>query len=475
MSFPGTFITAITKVASAVISLIYDFLWSDKTTEDVEFNNTDFPVNITDAVAISRDGKTAVFRVDNTTTTTIQDAGMGVYELVNNQWQLVALLEPYPTWSYTGENAGYWVDFAEQIEISGDGNTIIASDMATSGGPYGDIFVFEKGNGWSNGDANLSAKLYTSPNTFDEYFATGIGINYDGTVIIGGAAEAKIIGIGRPGALFVFEKGNGWVNGSSRQTAMLYESTVTDSQHFGTLNAISDDGNTIISCAYGGLGATAVVYVYEKSGNSWSDASNADHSLSFTSNSTLYNQARIYSLDISGDGETIIAGMPTVRPSNSDFTALEYPSNSSTDGMILVFNKKNGWSTGIYNFHTALFPGSSYNNIVDFGENVRISKSGNTIIAPLRYNFVANNNNWPGVTVFQKNPNEDWQFKDANLVAILQKTGQNSTSNANYAPFRYNSDEGVLTQSQIAISGKAEVIAARDGEFYFWYGLDPDA
>lgn len=474
MSFPGTFITTITKVASAIISLIYDFLWSDRTSEDVEFNGTDFPVGISDAVALSRDGKTAVFRVNGST---VQEWGMSVYELVNNQWQAVAHLEPYPTWSYTDNNDGYRRDFAEQISISGDGNTIIASDMSAYGGPYGDIFVFEKGNGWSNGDANLSAKLYTNPTQGNAYFATGIDINYDGTVIIGGAAGQNH-GSGQGGTLFVFEKGNGWVNGSSRQTARLYESTSDIAYHVGTLNAISDDGNTIITCPQRQSGLNAKVYVYEKSGSSWSNKSTPDYQLSYTSSSSLVS-TKIHSLDISGDGETIIAGMGEQRPINSDVTALEYPSNSYTLGMILVYSKKNGWSTGTYNFHTALFPGSSYNDVRQFGEFVRISKSGNTIVTAFRYNFVANNNSWPGIAVFQKNPDEDWQFKDANFKAVLQRTGQTSTNNERYCAYQASSVEGVLAQDKLAISGKAETIAALKADnpdnFYFWYGLDPDA
>jgi len=185
------------------------------------------------------------------------------------------------------------------VAISGDGNyAIVGSEREdTGGGDRGGAYIYlRSGSSWSE-----QALIQASDAANGDYFGTSVSISTNGTYAIAGA-----YGVGTfVGAAYVFTRsGSTWT-----QQAKLTASDAQTSDYFGELVAISGDGNyAIVGAQYedGGSGDPALdagaVYVYVRSGSSWSEqailrASDAEASDRFGN-----------SIEINSDGSYIIVG-----------------------------------------------------------------------------------------------------------------------------------------------------------------------
>lgn len=477
MSFPGTFITAITKVASAIISLIYDFLWSDRTSYDYDIEdqndmNTPSALSITRASVFSRDGNTMAVatKASFINGADASNVGVALFEFVNDQWQPLAYLTPYPTWSFGTGSSNYTADFGDSLCFSGDGNTLVVSDLGdgsndTSRG--GALYVFEKGAGWSDGNTNLSARLKPTGLIGNDYFCTGAKTNYDGTVITGAAGGDN----GQTGTLYVFEKGAGWSNGNSSVSAQLTVSGSSTGWNIGSLNDISDDGNTIVtaSCRAG----DPYFYIFKK-GSSWSTTSTPTYTLDLPS----LSNSSVSNISMSGDGEYIAISMGNHSPINEAGDAVfSWSGLGTTTGMMAVYKRGSGWVTGSSNYLTALFADMAvYGEVDDSYYLGTMSKSGNTIVADFKYNYVSNDHDG-GIIIFQKQPDEEWQHGYTNVVGVIGITAPTGNNRAGISDSGvHNSSFGASEQNRLSIAGNASMISGQpDNMWAAWKGTDPDA
>ena len=206
----------------------------------------------------------------------VSDASSNVVDAslkTNGNWKLEQkVLDPQDT-RLTGNY------FALAAHMSDDGNTLavgcIYGDTYVGGttDKAGIVFVFER-----SGDRWLyKAELtHTNPGASD-YLGLGIGTSADGSIIVAGANQKNETYTSQ-GAVYVFVRnGSSW--SSMTETAKLLQSSTNISvnpENFGYSCFISGDGNTIVaSCRKKSVGSNAqqgAVYVYEKPGSGWADA-----------------------------------------------------------------------------------------------------------------------------------------------------------------------------------------------------------
>ena len=163
----------------------------------------------------------------------------------------------------------------------------------------------------------------------DDRFGWAAAISADGNTAAVGAKDADLAAVGgaRSGAVYVFAKSAGaWSSG-----VKLVPSDGADGDAFGWSVAISSDGNTLVVGAQGEDVAGAdgesagAAYVFVKSAGAWSTGAK------LTADDRAGYQGFGYSVSISGDGNTVVAG------------ALGHATNT---GAAYVFTKPaGGWGT----------------------------------------------------------------------------------------------------------------------------------
>jgi hypothetical protein len=156
--------------------------------------------------------------------------------------------------------------FGGRVAIAGDIVVVGAMNQRNSGDNrgYGAAYIFEiDGVSW-----NQIAKLTPSDASVDQEFGVDVGVNDSGDTIVVGAGQDN----GSRGAAYVFVRpSTGWTN--MNETAKLTASDGEGSDVFG--GAVSTDGRTVAVGAINDqdLGReTGAVYVFERSGDEWSDA-----------------------------------------------------------------------------------------------------------------------------------------------------------------------------------------------------------
>ena len=154
-----------------------------------------------------------------------------------------------------------------QTTISGDGNYLVSGAQSDhSGGVFsGALYVFiRNGTSWSQ-----QAKLKASPVlTYNYLGKRPIGISTDGTYVITGTEREDTTATNSGAAYIWVRSGTSW-----SQQVMLKASDAAQSDNFGQSNDISGNGNyAIVGAPYEDDGGTNVgaAYIFIRSGTSWS-------------------------------------------------------------------------------------------------------------------------------------------------------------------------------------------------------------
>lgn len=234
------------------------------------------------SVAISADGNTAVVsgHCDNTCR-----GALWVYTRSGTTWaqQGAKLVAAGPPDAYTFMG---W-----QIALSADGNTVIA-------GGYGD--ASNNGAAWvftrSSGSWSEQAKLVGTGNTGAAVQGWSVAISADGnTALVGGKNDNS-----NAGAAWLFTRsGAVW----SQQGAKLVGTGATGTAEQGASVALSADGNTALIGGPADSSYMGAVWVFTRSGTSWSAQGGK-----ITSTGNIGNAEFGYSLALSADGNSGVIG-----------------------------------------------------------------------------------------------------------------------------------------------------------------------
>ncbi|MBN2778606.1 MAG: T9SS type A sorting domain-containing protein [Bacteroidales bacterium] len=299
-----------------------------------------------------------------------------------SNWNNIAQLSPSDA-----ENDAH---FGYSVAIHDDVIVVGAYQSYDSQLGSGSIYVFEKPiDGWS--DMTETAKLTASVESGRHL---GYAIAFDGNTIVAGAPFDNIDGvITMAGSVYVFEKPeDGWATG--HENAILQASDPEASDYFGSSVAVENDiivvGHYIDNENGNSSGS---IYVYEKSGENWI---NATETTKFSSSNSEANCYFGYSVDISN--QIIVAG--------------SFPQLSSIAGFASVFQKDEGNWVELANLSNSDATSSD-----NFGIDVSID---NDIIV-----VGANNNSSSGASYLFKQASTGW----TNMTETIKLTASDATEN----------------------------------------------
>tara|TARA_R100001510_G_C7643534_1_gene201040 strand:+ start:142 stop:1374 length:1233 start_codon:yes stop_codon:yes gene_type:complete len=217
------------------------------------------------SIALSGDGNTLV---------------IGRYYENNNSGRVYVYTRSGTSWTqradFAGSNTGSGDEFGSNVAISKDGTTlaVTAPNEDTTASNSGALYVFTgSGSSWSQQSGVLKSNSVNQNDQLGGYyddFDHQLDISNDGNTIIVGEQNSHQ-GSNTGNALIFVRSGTSW----SRQ-ATLASSDIETSDNFGYHVAISGDGDTVAVGAPRHNSNTGGVYVFTRSGSSWSQQANIE-------------------------------------------------------------------------------------------------------------------------------------------------------------------------------------------------------
>jgi hypothetical protein len=197
----------------------------------------------------------------------------------------------------------------------------------------------------------------------NDEFGTSVALSGDGnTLAVGAPGEDG--SASNSGAVYVFTRSGGsW----SQQGSPIKATSPAANDRFGSAVALSNDGNTLAVGAPGRNADAGSAYVFVRSGISWTEEDNRT-----ASNAGAGDQFGT-SVALSNDGNTLAVGAPF---ENSSVTGINQPSDELADdsGAAYVFVRSVAtWS------QEAFVKASNTDEQDNFGRAVVLSNDGNTL------------------------------------------------------------------------------------------------
>jgi hypothetical protein len=242
------------------------------------------------SVSLSDDGKTAVVGAYNATSADGK-AVPSAYVFVRPKTGWKSTSHPKAILTFTGDKQGS--GFGSAVALSGNASTILVG-ANSSNAPFGEAFVFTKpASGWKT-TAHPKAALSTPKGTFMGYTAS---LNDDGSLAMLGTNSA-------PGGVFIFARGaHGWVT-QKTATAQLSVQGLSPNAQYGYSVSLSGDGKTAVAGSLqdpGGFNGRA--YIFRRQGAAWVDTTKPNAQLSYEGSSDFGA-----AVATNGDGSTVVVG-----------------------------------------------------------------------------------------------------------------------------------------------------------------------
>ena len=223
---------------------------------------------------------------------------IGRYYENNNSGKVYVYTRSGTSWSqatdFDGSNTGSGDEFGSNVAISKDGTTIAvtAPKEDTTASNSGALYVFTgSGSSWSQQSGVLKSSTVNQNDELGGYYSgfdQQLDISNDGDTIIVGEQNASA-GNNIGSAHIFVRSGSSW----SRQ-ATITSSDIETGDNFGYNVSISGDGDTVAVGASKHNNETGGVYVFTRSGTSWSQQANIE------GESTNSNFGRAVSLNEKG-------------------------------------------------------------------------------------------------------------------------------------------------------------------------------
>ncbi len=307
------------------------------------------------SAALSSDGTTALLGAPDRSVSGQQDAG-----------EAEVFVHGTSGWSFsTGLNLSAGAAGANDIlgfsvAVSGDGSlTLLGAPGRTVNGQTnaGDVRVFNH----TNGQWFLTTHLNTFGVNPDDFLGISAALNSDGTVALVGAAGRTVNGQGNAGAAEVFMRSSGiW----TLSTELSLGTNAAASDYLGSAVALSGDGSTALvddlDRTVNSQANAGAVEVFTRVNGTW------NHTTEFNLGSNAASAIQFgYSLALSGDGNTALAGSPAQTVSGLTYA-----------GAAEVYSRSNG----IWSGPTELTLGTNEEAQDSFGASVALNGNGTTAL-----------------------------------------------------------------------------------------------
>lgn len=234
--------------------------WSEATT--ITASNTSSGDYFGAAVSINKNGNTIAVASPNEDTTASNSGAIYIFTGSGSSWSQQALLKANSV-AANNQLGGFYTGFDKTVELSSDGNTLIAGEEnGTSGGGFGDALIFTRsGSSWS-----YQTTLNGSDQASGDKFAHSVSISGDGNTAAVGANEEN----SGDGAVYVFTRsGSSW-----SQQAKISQGNANGK--FGRHVDLTEDGNGLVIGEDGYNSGDGRIYLYKRSGSSWAEEWNAN-------------------------------------------------------------------------------------------------------------------------------------------------------------------------------------------------------
>jgi len=305
------------------------------------------------SAAISADGKTLVVGSEIPSSY----GGVFVYEGSGESWTFKGRLKISGATTTTN---------GLHVYISEDGSVIVCSGRESSGTTTPKTFIYVRsGSNWTGDVANPTATLTGSHYIGTETWQADCDISKDGNTVVVGAGWDNYSNDSDRGSVAVYVKPSGGWATTSTATRVLYASDGVSPDRFAWTVCISGDGNTIVAGAdqddVGSNTNQGSAYVFIK-GGAWSTATQTEAAKLTQSDGVASDEFSRFSLDISDDGDTIVAGTSV---------------HNSSQGAAYVFMKGgSGWANMTQNCKITASDGAAADA---FGTGVSISGDASKI------------------------------------------------------------------------------------------------
>lgn len=237
------------------------------------------------SVSVSNDGNICVIGAVNSGAAGSQVGAAYIYRRQNGVWNQEAKLTASD--GQSGDNFGY------SVAVSGDGVTVSVSSINDddSGSNRGSVYVFVK----SGSDWIQQTKLLPPAAEAGTSYGISISLSSDGNTLAVGR-HLEDIPTTDAGSVYIYARTGGvW----AQQTKL----TVSDGpMHFGRSVCLSNSGDDLVVGAYGTVEDHGCVYVFTRSGVTWTQQAR------LTASDGVSGDSLGYSVSISGDGNTVLAG-----------------------------------------------------------------------------------------------------------------------------------------------------------------------
>ena len=230
-----------------------------------------------------------------------------------------------------------------------------------------------------------------------DYFGTSVSLSDDGTLLAVGANRDD----SNTGAVYVFTKsGDTWT-----EAAKLTASDAATGQYLGFSVSVSGDGSTIVTQA-SGVGSRGLLYVFVRPGGGWNSMTQTAR---LTASDGVANDNLGVSVSVSSDGSVVAAG-----------AFLATVAGKANTGAVYVFTRPvGGWVDGTQT--AKLVCSANYTN--DYvGRSVAVSADGLTVAAGVP-NYDGEAANSGAVLIFER-PGGAWA--DCTQTAVLSASVSNN-------------------------------------------------
>ena len=372
------------------------------------------PGHIGNAVAISADGNTVLVGAPHESSAARGingNAGDNSLYASGAAYVFVRAGDAWVQQAYVkASNAGQSDLFGMNVALSADGNTMAVSapwERSAATGVNGDqnddslpqagaVYVFARSGGSWRQQAYVKASNTGRRGNDGDQFGSSLALSGDGnTIAIGATTEdSAATGIGgdqtddsaqSAGAVYVFARtGNSWA-----QQAYVKGSNTEAGDLFGYDVSLSDDGNTLVAAGYdedgpgrgvngdqgNGVNGSGAIYVFNRTGTDWRQEAYLKGSRSEG------NDALGFSVAISGDGSTIVAGagdesclVGGINPQGCDMDKPEDASGGTAGAAYVWVRSGDTWTE-------QTFIKASNPDLQDsFAANLAVSRDGNTLL-----------------------------------------------------------------------------------------------
>ncbi len=210
------------------------------------------------------------------------------------------------------------------ISVAVSGSTIVVGAYGRNsfqGAAY--VFV-EPAGGWGSATPT-QAKLTASDGAAFDAFGFSVAVSADGSTVVAGARNATVGGNAGQGTAYVFSRpAGGWGSATPTQSK-LTASDGAAGDNLGFSVAVSGDGTTVVAGAPNAtVGANAVqgaAYVFAEPGGGWTDAI---ETAKLTASDGAVGSRLGTSVGVSADGSTVVAGAYGTTIGSNSFQGAAY-------------------------------------------------------------------------------------------------------------------------------------------------------